>query len=841
MKKGIALQSLICLLAVSCSVQEIDVKEAPILEDNVFYASLESYSAPETRVHVDEKIKILWDAEDRIAIFNRTTLNRAYLFGGKTGDNAGYFEEAPDVAVSGTEASYGKICAVYPYQSSTSINASGELTLMLPAEQAYQAGSFGPGANTMVSVTEDNLLRFKNVGGYLVLKLYGEGVSVSSITLVGNDHEKLSGKATWVPAVGEDPVITMNQDAGNSIKLTCASPVDLGANEEESVAFWMVVPPTHFEKGFQLLIEDPNHNVFIKDTKKDLSVDRNGLLRISPFCIVMNSDGLRIDDVYPHESNIKYKTTVSESTHTITVTMPTVTNFSEFKFDYDFVGDALMVGDQEIESGVTPIDATNPVTLTVRNGEQGKNYTLIARNTGLPVVRITTAGFGLNEIEGDKVHETVWRPANLDDPSTGTATIRIEWPYGDIDIDLPLQIKGRGNASWGYDKRPYALKLGGEEKVKVLGMKKHRRWILLANWKDRTLLRNDAAFWLSQQATDVSASIESPSFPYTVHGRFVELEFNGEYRGNYYLCEQIKPDKNRLPINEFDASDITGGYLLEIDNNYDEPYKFLSGFYKSGYTTKGLKYMFKEPDEDLPDEAMTYVKNYIQSMEDLIKKIPNNISSYRNHTDANYGYRAYLDMDSAIWFMFINELTGNGDFFNTDGSVNDKWYGPHSTYLYKDRDVLNADGTTTRSKLFMGPVWDFDYKTFISVLKTTGWNGHITTEDRSHKWVGANQQNYYYYYLCKDPVFRARMLELWGQFRQIVTPTTFNEYIDGMANSIRLSEEFNTEKWGNNNTQQDQAQNGDNTLSFQEAVNLMKQAFQEKLEWMDANLQYLNQ
>ena len=115
MKKGIALLSFICLLAVSCTVHEIDVKETPILEDNVFYASLESYSTPETRVHVDENVKILWDAEDRIAIFNNSTLNRAYLFGGETGDNAGYFTEDPDVDVSGTEASYGHICAVYPH------------------------------------------------------------------------------------------------------------------------------------------------------------------------------------------------------------------------------------------------------------------------------------------------------------------------------------------------------------------------------------------------------------------------------------------------------------------------------------------------------------------------------------------------------------------------------------------------------------------------------------------------------------------------------------------------------------------------------------------------------
>ena len=826
MKKGIALLSLISLLSVSCSVHEMDVKTTPVPEDNVFYASLESYSAPDTRVHVDEKVKILWDAEDRIAIFNKTSLNRAYLFGGKTGDNAGYFEEDPDIDVSGIDASFGRICAVYPYQPSTSISESGVLTLMLPSEQTYRNGTFGPGANTMVSVTDDNLLHFKNVGGYLVLKLYGEGVSVSSITLIGNSQEKLSGKATWAPAVGENPDITMDQEAGHSVKLTCETPVALGANEEGAVAFWMVVPPTHFPNGFKLMIEDPDHHVFIKDTKKDLAIDRNGMLRISPFGVVMNGDGLRIDDVYPHESNIKYKTTVDESTHVITVTLPTVTDFSSFVFDYDFVGEALMAGEQELESGVTSIDARQPVTLTVRNGEQGESYTLKVRNTGLPVVRITTPeGVTLEDIEGDPNHVN-WREG---------ATIRIENANGTIDLEgATMAIKGRGNASWKYNKRPYALKL--DKKAKVLGMKKHKRWILLANWKDRTLLRNDAAFWLSKQS----------GLRFTVSGCFVELEINGEHRGNYYLCEQIKINENRLGLTEIQDSEsgtadpylITGPYLMEIDNNYDEEFKFLSGFYSStGWRPAplGLKYMFADPDTQLSSEAVAYMENYIKQMEALIKKI-------RDKKSPDYdGYKQYLDMDSAIWFMFINELTGNGDFFNTDGSVNDKWYGPHSTFLYKDRDVLNEDGSTTRSKLFMGPVWDFDYKTFISELRTTGWNGRITTEDRSHKWVGANQQNYYYYYLCKDPAFRERMLELWEQFRQTVSPGTFNAYIDQMAESISLSEEFNTELWGNNNTQQDQAQNGDNLKTFQEAVALMKQAFAEKLEFMDENLSNLNQ
>lgn len=104
-----------------------------------------------------------------------------------------------------------------------------------------------------------------------------------------------------------------------------------------------------------------------------------------------------------------------------------------------------------------------------------------------------------------------------------------------------------------------------------------------------------------------------------------------------------------------------------------------------------------------------------------------------------------------------------------------------------------------------------------------------------------NNQYYYYYYLCKDPVFKARMLSLWDQYKEIITPEAFNEYIDQMANYLRLSEEFNTRMWGNNNTSQDQAQNGDNTKTFQEAVDLMKQAFEEKRQFMDDNLPTLNQ
>ena len=279
MKRCFLLQALACLLVMSCSINELEQKTF-LSGDDVFFASLESYSDPDTRVYVDENIKILWDKDDRISIFNMITYNQEYRFAGETGDNSGAFKKVPnDDFVTGNEMDF--ICAIYPYLESTRISNKGVLSLTLPAEQVYREDSFGPGANTMISSTEDNLLKFKNVGGYLVLKFYGDGVSVSSIKLEGNNGEKLSGAATVKPAVGVIPNITMASTAGSSITITCDEPVELGATKEEATQFWMVVPPTKFSQGFKLTVTDPDGNEFVKETSANLSIARNGVLRIS--------------------------------------------------------------------------------------------------------------------------------------------------------------------------------------------------------------------------------------------------------------------------------------------------------------------------------------------------------------------------------------------------------------------------------------------------------------------------------------------------------------------------------------------------------------------------------
>ena len=292
MKKGIFLPSLIGLLALSCTVQEIETQTPPYEPapgDDVFYASL----APEsdTKVHVDkidEQIKTLWDENDQISIFNKNTVNQQYEFMGETGDNAGYFKRVSEEAVAAGNGSY--VCAVYPFSQATSLD-EGVLTLTLPKKQTYREGSYGLEANTMVSTTDgkNNLLRFKNVGGYLVLKFYGtqmvdgeeKAITIKSIKLEGRNGELLSGEAIMTPAIGELPIIEMAETAGTSITLD-ANKVKLGKNAGKATEFWMVVPPTVFSEGFLLTVTDKDNKVFTKETDQRLVIERNGVLRIAP-------------------------------------------------------------------------------------------------------------------------------------------------------------------------------------------------------------------------------------------------------------------------------------------------------------------------------------------------------------------------------------------------------------------------------------------------------------------------------------------------------------------------------------------------------------------------------
>ena len=281
MKKLLNLLCLFVMLASSCSREELLVDEAATsLNDIIFTAGFEQ----DTRTYIQDGTFLRWNEGDQISIFVANTLNRQYKFDGETGDNGGTFSVVD--APFGTGNDLACHYAVYPYAAGVKITEKGVVTTALPAEQSYAENSFGLGANTMVAVTkdtDDTFLKFKNVCGYLMLQLYGENVTVKSITLTGNNDEKLAGKATVTPLYGQEPTIAMSDDATTSITLNCGDGVKLGASAETATAFWIVVPPTTFDEGFEITVTDVDGGTFTKSTSKEVAIERNIIKPMAAF------------------------------------------------------------------------------------------------------------------------------------------------------------------------------------------------------------------------------------------------------------------------------------------------------------------------------------------------------------------------------------------------------------------------------------------------------------------------------------------------------------------------------------------------------------------------------
>ena len=498
--------------------------------------------------------------------------------------------------------------------------------------------------------------------------------------------------------------------------------------------------------------------------------------------------------------------TYDSKTLTYSYTYNGLTDLSAQKFKFRFVGDRISLGDSTFNADdYCVMDARKPFIVSIWSGSVHKDYTISYRmtDTGLPVVCINTYGRNIPNRKD-------W---------VGDCTMYIMYPDGEIDYEDTLSIKGRGNQTWSdFNKKPYALKLN--KKAKILGMHKNKRWILLANVKDRTLLRNDVSFWISKQT----------NIPYTVNGQFVELVWNGVHKGNYYLCEQPRIDKNRIEIHKPDLNDPEkGGYFMNIDALFEyNDAKWADkgddlGFWSKTYN---MPYIFKDPDEDEDGNLLTKSSPSYTYFYDYIGQMETALNSIRNSSgDKQHEWMKYLDMETAVDFALIQEITMNHDAYNS-------WpkNGPHSTYVYKDSCGL----------LCFGPVWDFDYHTYTLYgdfeYGNTTWNSN--QNPRIQQWEIMKMTNksggkYYFSDLKKDPLFKELLVERWDTYK-VAWKDGFDSYVDEMADKIRKSESINQQIWG-----YPSRQNGDWNLTFDEAVKAMKTTFSLRLQWIDNNINNL--
>ncbi len=432
-------------------------------------------------------------------------------------------------------------------------------------------------------------------------------------------------------------------------------------------------------------------------------------------------------------------------------------------------GCKVYVGDQEQVSGKSAQDFTQTVAYRVvdeQNEESVYNVSMRFDFTGIPIVAVTTE----NGVAITSKDEWV------------DATLSLMGGEGFDNIEpMAVQIAGRGNSTWKYDKKPYKLKFS--KKTQVLGMPKHKRWVLLANFIDKTMLRNDLTFYLGKKT----------SLAWTPRGYHVELILNGKHMGNYYLCEQIKIDENRVNIAELgpdEESNVTGGYLMEMDTYGADDDETLFYSKHKVTTEKGsecIPIKIKDPErEDLTSKQLDYIQGYFHSFEDALYG--------ENWLDEKLGYKNYIDITSFVDIYIVSELIYHWE-----------WRHPKSSYMHKDRD----------GKLCSGPLWDYDWKTF---TQRTGWYC------KDFLW---------YPRLFEDPAFVTLLKERWATLYPEFQGAT--AYITKMKNRLLASAEKNYKIWGTAMT----GPNGESNMTYEESVNKMLSRYTERLEWLNAQIEAL--
>lgn len=275
------------LFSVSCSLNESLVLDnnIDVFTNELFFATINEQPDSDTKVYSDNQLRIYWNENDRISIFSKNTYNQQYCFLGQNGDNAGSFRRmSSDESITGSELD--KSYAVYPYKEENMIDYQGVITTSIPSVQYFKEFSFGIGANTMVSSTDDYVLRFKNLGGYLSLKFFGEGVSVSSITLKSNNGELISGKCTVSLSNGIPVSSLVIDDASDEVTLDFDTSYVLPANEDDAVIVIIVLHPVSLIGGFTVTVNSFDGGVFEKSWNKPVEIARSSITRMGALEVV---------------------------------------------------------------------------------------------------------------------------------------------------------------------------------------------------------------------------------------------------------------------------------------------------------------------------------------------------------------------------------------------------------------------------------------------------------------------------------------------------------------------------------------------------------------------------
>lgn len=404
--------------------------------------------------------------------------------------------------------------------------------------------------------------------------------------------------------------------------------------------------------------------------------------------------------------------------------------------------------------------------------------------------------------------------------------------------DGVIKIKGRGNTSWNWPKKPYRIKL--DKKTDLFGMGKNKNWVLLANYLDESLLRNTTAAQISKEM-----GLETMDTVWT------DVVLNGEYVGNYQLCEQIRIDSTRMDIfdweseaedvasaivkaekkqgNTLDKSaledclkenlawvtsgqftfndklysladyglekdyDITGGYLFESSIEYDEVSEFT--------TNNGLMVMLNSPEFLYTnEEMMAYAQSYWNDFEAAYMSE----DGYAETAEGKKHYSELADLDSMASYWVLMEIMANGDAIRK------------SRFAYKG----------VGEPLVFGPAWDFDWS-----------SGSAAVTDKSDIWflTGWEIPQAFYKEWLDDPVFLCRAAEKYWEVRPYLeTLFANNGLVEQEIAYLSESGAADNTRWDRHVTWKDRAR------GFAADANIFLQYMRKRIQWLDVQFDSLS-
>jgi len=381
-------------------------------------------------------------------------------------------------------------------------------------------------------------------------------------------------------------------------------------------------------------------------------------------------------------------------------------------------------------------------------------------------------------------------------------------PFNGYDGFIGVEL--RGSSSQSFPKKSYALETrdaaGNNNNVSVLGMPAENDWSLIANYSDKTLMRNSFTYDLAR-----NLGYWAP------RNRFCELIINNEYMGVYAFMEKIKRDNNRVDIAKLEAPDttgdaLTGGYIIKIDkwtgaNNDGWQSNFLPPVNNYGQKIH-FQYHYPKASE-IQEQQKKYIKAYVDTFETVLSS-----PQFNNPVT---GYYKYMNIHSFVDFFIINELSKNVDGYRL------------SSFLYKDK---NSNG----GKLVMGPVWDFDlaYRNanYCDGDNFTGWAYQFGNACPNDGW----QLPFWWQKLLTDSTFTHTLKCRWLTLRTtyLDTVSIFN-YIDSVHNYIQQAQVRNFQQWPilgvyvwPNPSPLPQ--------TYNEEILALKKWFRNRLAWLDNNM-----